>query len=612
MKNSSGNRRLIWHFYFGQLLVALAALLAVSWLAGSAARDFYVQQVEADLAARAHLLQAKVLDLLPPELPAAEDAAGWPGLLQEYCRQAGSASATRITVVAPDGRVWADSEQEPALMENHGRRPEIVAALAGARGRDVRFSSSVLYDTMYVALPVLRDEQVAAVLRTALPLTAIDRALAEITRRIALIGLLIALAVAVVAWFSARRLSRPLEIMRAGAESFAAGNLAQKIEEQGVEELAALARTMNRMAEQLAGRLQTIDCQRGQLEAVVGSMAEGVLTVDGRERLLDINRAAAELLDLQPRQVKGKGIDQVIRNSALKKMIRRTLNSDRPVEGEFTLVDGRSREHFCMARGSRLTLAGNGSGREPGAVLVISDLTRLRRLENLRRDFVANVSHELKTPITSIEGFAETLLEGALEQPEDARRFVAIIHKQSRRLSAIVEDLLTLSRIEQEGKRQAVPLQELPVLETLRAAARLCAAAAAEKEMELTVAGPEELRAWINPALLEQALVNLIDNAVKYSPPGRPVSIAAAARGDEVLLTVSDRGAGIPPESLPRIFERFYRVDKARSASLGGTGLGLAIVKHIVQAHGGRIEVSSTPGQGSVFTIYLPAREPAP
>ncbi|MDF1615493.1 ATP-binding protein [Desulfurivibrio dismutans] len=615
---TNDRRPLIWHLYPALLLVALLALLAVSWLAVTSVRGFYVQQVEEDLAARAYLLQAKIVELLPVAAqsrdqagaavvppPPAVGAGGTLAALRAYCREAGRGAGTRITVVAPDGLVLADSEQSPEEMENHGGRPEIIAALAGNQGSDMRFSASVLYDTMYVAIPLQRDGAVVGVLRTAIPLTAVDEALAEIQRRLAASGLLIALLVVVAAWFVARRLSRPLEEMRAGAERFAAGDFAGRIAEQGAAELAALARAMNRMAGQLDRRLKTIDNQRNQLQAVFCSMADGVLTVDEQERVVELNQAGAELLAVDAEKIRGQNIRVALRNSGLQQLVSQVLRAGEPVEGEFTLLDQRGRELFCRARGARLAELTDGGS---GAVLVISDVTRLRRLENLRRDFVANVSHELKTPITSIEGFAETLLDGALEEPDEARRFTAIILQQSRRLHAIVEDLLALSRLEQEGGRPAVPLQELPLLETIRAAVQICAHRARERGMPVAIESPENLRAPINPALLEQAVVNLVDNAVKYAPEGSPITIGAEEDAAEVRIMVRDQGPGIPAAALPRLFERFYRVDKGRSARMGGTGLGLAIVKHIAQAHGGRVDVTSQPGQGSVFTLHLPKK----
>lgn len=605
----SGNRRLIWQLYPPQLLVALLALLAASWLIASSVRGFYLQQVEEDLAARVQLLQGEVRELLPEPFRV-ESGAGSESrfqrqvaALQAFCLEAGRAASTRITVVAPDGLVLADSEQTPAKMENHGARPEIVAALAGHQGRDTRFSNSVYYDTMYVAIPLFEGKEVMGVLRAAIPLTAVDQALGEIYRRIALIALLVAVLAALATWLFARRISHPLEEMRQGAERFASGRFDRKIGEEGAEELTALARAMNRMAGQLDQRLQTIAAQHNQLQTVFCSMLDGVITVGSDERVLEINQAAAILLGVRPDRIKDRNIRVAIPNSGLQALIREALTAYEHVEGEFTLLDERGRERFCRVHGVRLPEL---QDEESGAVVVISDITKLRRLESLRRDFVANVSHELKTPITSIEGFAETLLDGALEEPEEARRFTGIILQQSRRLHAIVEDLLTLSHIEQEGRRQAIPLQELPLAETIRAALLVCAQRAEARGMPLELKGPENLKAWLNPALLEQALINLIDNAVKYAPEGTQVTITTEEAGGEIRIMVSDRGPGIPPSAIPRLFERFYRVDKARSSRMGGTGLGLAIVKHIIQAHHGRVSVQSREGRGSTFTLHLP------
>ncbi len=352
------HRRLIWQLYGSQLLVALLALVAVAGLAATLVRGFYLQQAEADLAARGRLILDKVGELL------AQAEGGAPVALREYCRQAGGASATRITVIAPDGLVLADSEQPAPDLENHRGRPEVEAALVGRLGRDIRFSSSTRYDTMYVALPLPGESegQVGGVLRTAIPLVAVSEALAEIYRRIAWSALLIAVLVALVAGLSARRLSRPLEEMRAGAERFAAGRFGRKIREEGAEELAGLAGAMNRMAGQLALRLQTIACQHNQLQAVVGSMVEGVITVDGEQRVLDLNRAAAELLNVKPEQARGKSMQVAIRNSGLQQLARTALEATEPIEGEFTLLDNRGRERFCHAHGVRLTLAAGGAG----------------------------------------------------------------------------------------------------------------------------------------------------------------------------------------------------------------------------------------------------------
>jgi len=336
-------------------------------------------------------------------------------------------------------------------------------------------------------------------------------------------------------------------------------------------------------------------------------MVEGVVAVDRDERVLTINLAAGRLLAVATGGVEGRLIQEVVRNPELHQFIERTFGSTQPVEGDIVLLTdeavGEGRR-FLQVHG---TLLRDAHGESIGAVVVLNDVTRLRRLENLRREFVANVSHELKTPITSIKGFVETLLDGAIEQPEDARRFLGIIARHADRLHSIVEDLLSLSRIEQGVERGEIPLESNPVRPSVQAAIQACQMRADEKNITVRLNVAEDVRAWTNPPLLEQAVVNLVDNAIKYSEPDKQVLVEAAATGGEVYLIVKDEGCGIEAEHLDRIFERFYRVDSGRSRSLGGTGLGLAIVKHIAQAHGGRVSVESTPGQGSTFTIHLRA-----
>jgi two-component system phosphate regulon sensor histidine kinase PhoR len=331
-------------------------------------------------------------------------------------------------------------------------------------------------------------------------------------------------------------------------------------------------------------------------------MVEGVVAVDADERILRLNEAAARFFGVEVLAAQGRRIQEVVRRAELQRFVSRALESRNPVEGDIVLHNERG-EVYLQAHGSVLR---DSHGQNIGALVVLNDVTRLRRLESIRRDFVANVSHELKTPITAIKGFVETMLDGALDHKEDARRFLDIILRQSERLHAIIEDLLALSRIEQESESGGIPLQEGGVKSVLGAAVQSCEVGAAGKDVDIDLICPEDLRARISAPLLEQAVVNLIDNAVKYSNPGGRVLLQGLQQDDLVLIRVQDWGVGISREHLPRLFERFYRVDKARSRKQGGTGLGLAIVKHIVQAHGGRVDVSSVPGQGSVFTLRLP------
>jgi len=589
------HNRLIWQLYPRQLLITLAALLAFTWFGTYSIRSFQLQQTASGLQARAHLAESNVRRLL---------ASGDTANLLAFCRVAGKKSATRLTVIAPDGTVLADSDEDPDRMENHSDRPEIISAFAGKIEPSLRFSHTLQANLMYVAIPLADNGKNIGVLRTSVPLTAIEKTLHDIYRQIIWGCLLVALAVALIAWVIARRISKPLEEMKFGAERIANGEFSFKMKEEGSEEVAALARAMNEMAVQLDTRIKTIIHQHNQLQAIFASMVEGVITVNNEEEILDINQAGSQLLDVDPEKIKGRSTQVAIRNTQIQSFVKKALSCAEPVEGEITLVGDDASERQFYAYGTRLL---DGTGRSSGALLVINEITKLRKLENIRRDFVANVSHELKTPITSIEGFAETLLDGALADPEDARRFVLIIAKQARRLHAIVEDLLTLSRIEQEAKREEIVLSLLPLTETLRAATQTCRCRAQEKMISINLRYPESLTARINPTLLEQALVNLVDNAVKYSAEGGTITVESEKTETEVLIRVKDTGVGIAQQDLSRIFERFYRVDKARSSKLGGTGLGLSIVKHIVQAHQGKIMVESVPGQGSTFTIHLPA-----
>lgn len=587
--------RLLWQLYPTQLVITILALLAVTWYGTHSIRTFHVEQTAQGLTARAALVKDKIHDILDT---------GDYARLDQFCKEIGEASATRLTVILPTGKVVADSVEEPSRMENHADRPEVVAALSGHAIPSMRFSYTLQQRLMYVAIPLTKNNTPIAILRTSIPLTAVDHALRQIYMKIAFSSIWVALAVALVAWFFSRRISTPLEDMRHGAENFANGNFNKKLREEGTEEIASLARAMNKMASHLDERIRTVVRQRNELEAVFSSMVEGVLTVDTEERILGINRAGARLLKVDFAKVKGKNTMEAVRNTDLQRFVKRALASPETIDGEIILADTSGSERFFYLHGTGLS---DDQGKSTGALIVINDVTNLRRLENVRRDFVANVSHELKTPITSIEGFVETLLDGAMDDPEDARRFLEIIAKQSKRLHAIVEDLLALSRIEQEANREEIPLQRLTLLESLQSARQNCLPKAESKNVGIEMHCPDDLAAMINPALFEQAVGNLIDNAVKYNPEGSRVVVLAAKQDSEVLISVTDNGVGVSQEDLPRLFERFYRVDKARSNKLGGTGLGLSIVKHIIQAHKGYITVDSTLGLGSTFTIHLPA-----
>jgi two-component system phosphate regulon sensor histidine kinase PhoR len=586
-------KRLLWQIYPSFLLIILGALLAVTWYFSSSLRDFYLKQTASGLEARARLVELQVAGHLVPQ-----DAE----YLQALCRKFGKKTATRVTILLPGGKVLGDSLADPAEMENHAYRPEIMAALESRLGTATRYSHTLQRNMMYVAIPVVEEQKTTGIVRTAMPVTAVEEALKAIYSKVVLGGLTAVILAAVLSLFISRRISRPLEEMKRGAERFARGELKNKLTVRGSEEIHRLAETMNQMASQLDDRIRTVLDQRNEQEAVLASMVEGVLAVDTEERIIRLNRAAAKLLDVQSEEVQGRRIQEVIRKADLQRFVSRALASRESVEGDVVLLR-REGKQFLQAHG---TVLRGAQGEDIGALIVLNDVTRLRRLENVRRDFVANVSHELKTPITAIKGFVETLLDGAMHHPDDAKRFLEIIIKQADRLSAIIDDLLELSRIEQDEEKSNIPLEEGSLEKVLRSAVQSCAVNAAAKSIRIDLSCQKDLLGKINPPLLEQAITNLIDNAIKYSEPHGKVLVEAAKSDHETIIRVQDWGCGIDKEHLPRLFERFYRVDKARSRKQGGTGLGLAIVKHIARIHGGKVTVTSVPGEGSIFNIHLP------
>jgi two-component system phosphate regulon sensor histidine kinase PhoR len=592
------NRRLLWQLYPSFLLVTLVCLAGLTWYASVALRQFSIDRTEADLISRAQLAAVHFRPLL---------AAGDFARVDARCKQLEAQTATRLTVILPDGKVVGDGSESPKYMDNHGRRPEIVAALAGGEGTSIRDSDTLKETLCYAAVPLAEGGRTLGVVRAAVSLAHIDRALSGIRLHLVLGSLLTAAVLALISLVLSRRVTRPLEQLQQGAERFARGDLAHRLAVADSLEIGALAETLNRMAAQLDETLRAVVRRRNELEAVLSSMVEGVLAVDASERLIRLNQAAGRLLGVEPQRAEGRMLLEIVRNTELQQLVAAVLATHQSAQGQIVLRG--DPERFLYVHCTVLEEARPG---ESGVLAVLHNVTELRKLEQVRRDFVANVSHELRTPITSIKGYVETLLDGAMYQPEELERFLRIVAAQTDRLNAIFNDLLVLARVEQEAERGQIALAPGAVRPVLEAALQDCELKAAAKQICLELSCDEDLEAALDPPLLEQAVVNLLDNAIKYSPAAATVRIEAARGPGGLVIRVLDRGCGISREHLPRIFERFYLVDKARSRQLGGTGLGLAIVKHIVQAHRGRVTVESVVGQGSTFTIHLPAISPSP
>ncbi len=596
-----GGRRLFWKLYFRYLVISVTAVAALFSIAYLSFRSFYITQTARDLEARASLVVARLTSV---DRESTQQ-------LQSLVKELGHASETRITALAVDGSVLADSREDPSRMDNHLARIEIQEALkSGGVGRSVRFSGTVHEDSMYLALRVTQAPKGSpvAVVRVSVPLVSISSALRSLFLLFFLGTAFVVVVIAAVTWRVSLKITQPLEIIRSQARKISHGDFGSEMElmEGAPEEVVLLGEAIQSISTQLNQRIQTVTSQRNEIHAILSSMVEGLMAIDQKGLILHINQAAAEILEVDLDSATGKEARELLKNEVLIDFFQRVGEGLFPIESEVEILGTHLRS--IQIHGAPLI---GGQGERSGAVFVFNDITRLRQLENHRRDFVANVSHELRTPLTSIKGFVETLMEGALDDPATARKFLEIMSRHTNRLGAIIEDLLALSRLERDVDHLEIELRVEKLRPVLSSAVEICQSKARQKQIAIHIEEMEGLTAWMNPPLLEQAIINLVDNALKYSDSGKSIWISAKHDGEWVRVYVRDEGAGIAPEHLPRLFERFYRVDKARSRTMGGTGLGLAIVKHIAAAHQGQILVESTLGKGSTFEIQLHSRPSA-
>jgi two-component system phosphate regulon sensor histidine kinase PhoR len=579
-------------------------VLVITWYATRTFKEFYMTRTIEDLKTRAFLLGSQIEERLARSSTADVDS---------LCKVLAKKASTRFTVISLTGKVIGDSEKNPDSMENHANRTEVIAALSGRIGLSNRYSYTLQEDMVYVAAPLMCSGKVCGVIRTALSTNSIKSALFGLYVKIFWAVLFMALIAAFISFLVSRKVSHPIGHMKRGAQRFASGDFSIKLPLTGYEETDQLALALNDMARTLHETISGITAQRNELDAILSSMIEGVIAVDAQERIMTINRAASRLFGIDAAHATGKMISEVLRNGEIQDFFVKTLSASGFIETETVLIEavpGQSThaERILQLHGSALhDSAENGIG----ALVVINDITQLKKLENLRRDFVANVSHELRTPLTSIKGFVETLLAGAIKNGVDTRRFLGIVSGQVDRLTTIVEDLLALSKIEQDAEHNALERGSCRLCDVLIEAIESCKDKASQKQIRIELSCESGISVFIDKTLFEQAIVNLIDNAINYSDPDKRIILKAAydSAANEIIVSVQDEGIGIAQEHLGRLFERFYRVDKSRSRKLGGTGLGLSIVKHIVLAHGGRVAVESAPGKGSVFYIYLPKIE---
>jgi two-component system phosphate regulon sensor histidine kinase PhoR len=586
-----------------KLALTLVGFVAISTLAAGlylnqALEGFAVASLEARLATAGRVLHDEARQLLVAGTGAAK--------AYRFAVRTGKAADLRLTLIALDGRVVADSDVPPSELgrvENHRDRPEVRAALAGREGHDLRTSATIGAPLLYVALPVTEGDRIVGVLRLALPLAAV-RSSGEAMHRPVLIGGLVALAVALgIGVFVASRLTRPVAEMEAVAQRMSEGDFSAHAPVRSPDEIGVLGRALNLMAARLREKIQDLEEEQAKARAILESMVEGVIAVDGHDHIVVMNERARAIFELAATRGEGKPFLEVIRNADLHRIFResRAAAAGEVLRRELRLTT--PVERILQVHAAPLRLAGAGIG----VVMVLHDITELRRLEQVRTEFVANVSHELRTPLTAIHGYIETLLGGALEEPENARRFLEIVFRHTERLGRLVNDLTDLSNIEL-GK-VALRIEPTAVDEVVESVLTIIEPRAEQGQVGLRADLPADLpRVRADRDRLAQILINLVDNGVKYTPAGGRVTVTAAVRDRGMIeIAVADTGVGIPPADLARVTERFYRVDRARSRELGGTGLGLAIVKHLVIAHGGDLRIESEPERGTTVRLTIPA-----
>jgi two-component system phosphate regulon sensor histidine kinase PhoR len=584
---------LFWKLAFTFLALLLGVLVAVDFFAERALRDEYTRTTAGQLEAIARLAKARPPQLtsVPPSTP--EDRAA----LDQWVIQM-AASGLRVTVITAGGEVLADSQSDPRTMENHADRPEVRAALANGEGQSARRSVTVNRDLLYYAVRSDAATRAPIVLRFAAPLTTVHETLVAFRRKLWFASVIILLLAGTASLLVSLGFSDRIERLKEFSRRVAEGDFRPLPGDGSGDALEKLGASLNQTAARLDRTIRTLTEERNLSSAILGSMVEGVAVVSGAERLVFSNQSFAEILGLDLPPKSGSALVEIVRQTDLIEAVRQVLAGEPRVESE--IVTGTLRQHFFAA-----TVGAVRAGETYGAVVVLHDITELRRLERVRRDFVANVSHEFRTPLTAIQGFAETLLAGAMDDPQNRERFLEIIVEHSRRLARLTEDLLKLSKM--DADRLELEIRRVSVPQLIESCIETAQHRAVEKEIAISVkpaSGVPDIAG--DRRRLAEVLQNLIDNALQYTLSRGEIVVSTETRDGEVVFTVADTGIGIPKADQSRIFERFYRVDAARSRELGGTGLGLSIAKHIVEVHGGRIWVDSEIGRGSQFHFTVP------
>ncbi len=573
------------------MIIVLISLSITGYAVAKVVEDYFIQKMEDDLETRAFAVRP----FLALKIKQEENTLGQ---LETAVKELGSEIKTRITIVDIDGNVIADSEKDPSDTESHSTRPEIKEAYLGNIGKSVRYSSSLKTEMMYVAIPILENHDVAYVLRLAVPISHINALTRNIWKMFfsaSLAGLLVAFLISTI--FS-RRITKPIEEVSYAAKKISCGNYDLKVPLRPPYETKILAESFNRMAENLQETVGKLKEETDKTRAVLASMAEGLIAVDQNCHVVMMNFAAEKLFKIRQEETLGKHLLEVLRNRELHDLINEVLKTRK----------GSTREIKINTYDERIfwiNVVPIDKENNLDAVAVMRDITELKRLEKMKSDFVSNVSHELKTPLTSISGFAETLLDGAYKSEENCRYFLRIIKQETDRMTRLINELLYLSRIEKPDF--SIPKRPVNIASVVNKAVKLLQKNIDDKGHLLNLRLPENLGPVTGDedSVLE-IIINLLDNAIKYTPEGGNITVEIEDESDFISISVADNGIGIAGDELERIFGRFYRVQGPGITSASGTGLGLAVVKHLVESLNGKISVESQLGKGSTFKVSLP------
>jgi len=550
-------------------------------------RDSYLAVLNRDVEVEARMLSAAARPLI--SAPSQLDR------IDQLAKQLGPEAGVRITIIDSAGQVLGDSDEDPSVMMNHASRPEVANALSGQVGRDSRRSPTLGQDTLYVAVPISAETgPVLGVARVAMPLSQVNMVYEQIALAVLLGGAVATLLAAALAVLLAKNTTGPIEELTSIASQIAEGDLDQRVWSYSETEVGRLARAFNQMADRLRDTVKAITSERDSFATVLATMADGTVIVDRKGRVVQANRAAGLLLRMPVTGMEGRSFVEVLRDHQLSAVLQSCLEQGTQQTGT-TEVGHEHRSLRIVATPLR--------GTKAGALALLQDLTEVRRVESVRRDFIANVSHELRTPLASLKALVETLEDGAMAEPEVARDFLSKMHREVDGLTQLVGELLELSRI--ESGQAALRPEPVAVERLIRGTVDRLVPQAERAGLSLSTGTDSSLPMVLaDGQRVQQVLMNLIHNAIKFTPPGGEIVVGARLQEGLATVWVSDTGVGIAQEDLPRIFERFYKADRSRSG--GGTGLGLAIAKHVVQAHGGRLWAESREGHGSTFYFTLP------